>query len=335
MSRIPFPPPYPVIRELEPHVFKILKFLELHWGSPIIIFDTETTGELALEDRAVEISVLSSRGEEFYSLVNPERTIEQEAAEIHGISNEMVKEAPTFKRLATTLETFIGAGNCILTGYNTKGYDVKLIGAEFQRSGMFYTWPGPWAEQIDIIDIYFKLFPRTLTAAIKEILGEDHEDAHGARSDTIGSLRLLAGLMNRFPELQVSKDDLLKFLSKKKPSWVDSEGKFRWRDGKPVCAFGNKHNGKTMQYIARFDPGYFSRFMLGPTATFAEDTKALVKNALNGIFPEPPGKVERTTLSGSSTDDKAASNTEPKSNESSIVEVRDGRPLHVSGDDPF
>lgn len=317
MSRIPFPPPYPVVRELDSQTFSILKFLELHWQAPIIIFDTETTGELPLEDRIVEISVLSSRGQEFYSLVNPQRLIEPEAEEVHGISNDWVKAAPSFKQIATQLDNFIGAQDCILTGYNSKNYDVKLVGAEFKRSGMLYTWPGPWAQQIDIVEIYFKLFPRTLTAAIKEVLGEDHEDAHGARADTIGSLRLLAGLMNRFPEIQVSKEELLKFISRKKPSWVDSEGKFRWRDGKAVCAFGNKHNGKTMEYIVRFDPGYFKNFMLGPAATFADDTKEFVRNALNGIFPEPPKKLEETPQGTSLGDDSRTPGTQRGVNEDS------------------
>jgi DNA polymerase III epsilon subunit len=102
------------------------------------IVDVETTGLDPEEgDRVCEIGAIKVRAgrelERFESLVNPERAISPEARAKHQISDEMVRESPTFSLLAPKLRPFL-AGT-VLVAQNA-GFDVGFLNAEFVRAGM-------------------------------------------------------------------------------------------------------------------------------------------------------------------------------------------------------
>ena len=71
---------------------------------PIIFFDLETTGLDLSKDRAVSIATLKidmdGQKEEKKILINPEMLIPKEASDIHGITDGMVEDAPTFKQIS-------------------------------------------------------------------------------------------------------------------------------------------------------------------------------------------------------------------------------------------
>jgi len=81
--------------------------MKLNLKNPIVFFDLETTGINISRDRIVELSFLKihPNGEEEIKSkrVNPEMPIPAESTAIHGITDEDVKDCPTFKQIAKSL----------------------------------------------------------------------------------------------------------------------------------------------------------------------------------------------------------------------------------------
>ena len=96
---------------------------------PIAFFDLETTGVDPAKDRIVEIAIIKllpgGGRDTFVRRVNPEMPIPPSSTEIHGISDEDVKDAPTFKQLAHEVKQFIH--QCDLGGYNSNRFDIPAL----------------------------------------------------------------------------------------------------------------------------------------------------------------------------------------------------------------
>lgn len=103
-----------------------------------IVLDTETTGmDPAQGDRLVEIGCVEllnglPTGKHYHVYINPERDIPAEATAVHGITNEFVKDKPTFGEVVGEFFDFIG--NDMLVIHNAE-FDVKFINAEFRMFG--------------------------------------------------------------------------------------------------------------------------------------------------------------------------------------------------------
>ena len=111
-------------------------------GSPLLeecafaIVDVETTGMRPGEDdRITEIAVVVVQGSRrelvFDSLVNPGRSIPLRISELTGISDAMVREAPTFHDIADQLLTAL-AGR-VFVAHNAR-FDWGFVGAEVRRA---------------------------------------------------------------------------------------------------------------------------------------------------------------------------------------------------------
>ena len=102
----------------------------------IVWFDLETTGINPLSDRIIEICMvkeIEGKDPEVYqTLVQPDcgATSHPEAEDKHGISAEMLKNAPTFKEVAKDITDFIG--DCDLGGYNVLWFDISVTNIFFQ-----------------------------------------------------------------------------------------------------------------------------------------------------------------------------------------------------------
>ena len=112
--------------------------MKLDLRNPIIFFDLETTGLNIASDRIVELSFLKVElnGNESSKtlLINPGMPIPAKTTAIHGISDEEVKDSPTFNEVAKSLaKDFEG---CDLAGYNSTKSDIPLLAEEFLRSGV-------------------------------------------------------------------------------------------------------------------------------------------------------------------------------------------------------
>ncbi|MCB0659655.1 MAG: 3'-5' exonuclease, partial [Saprospiraceae bacterium] len=129
----------------------------------LVFFDIESTGLNVMKDRILQIALIkypkgSSVPEEFSTLINPGIPISEEAYAVHGISNEMVRNKPTFSQLADKIFQFIG--NADLSGYNSDRFDIPMLMEEFARCGMSFDVDK--RNLIDVQKIFYKMEPRTL-----------------------------------------------------------------------------------------------------------------------------------------------------------------------------
>lgn len=96
--------------------------------SDYIIFDIETTGLDSSYDEVIEIGAIKVKNNKivskFNSLVKPKNEIDEYITELTGITNEMVKDAPTIEEILPDFMNYIG--NDILIGYNVN-FDINFI----------------------------------------------------------------------------------------------------------------------------------------------------------------------------------------------------------------
>ena len=273
--------------------------MKLNLTKPLVIFDLETTGLDLVKDRIIQISYIKvnpngveERGNE---LVNPEKPIPEDVVALTGISNEDVKDKPTFKQLGQQLaQKFTG---CDFAGFNSNHFDIPLLAEEFLRAGIDFDFSK--CRLIDAQTIFHRMERRNLAAAYKFYCGrkmEDDFEAHRADQDTEATYRVLMGDLDKYapganedPEkvLENNMDQLAEF--SKMNNNVDFAGRIVWgevkdrsgkpvldKDGKPqmteVFNFG-KHRGLPVADVLHIDPGYYSWILAGD---FTYNTKQVL-----------------------------------------------------------
>lgn len=206
---------------------------------PLIIFDLETTGVDTSKDRIVQIGAIKifpdGSTEEKNLLINPEIPIPAEAAEVHGISDELVQNSPKFKQISKALKSWFEG--CDIGGFNSDNFDVQLLSAEMERVGiLFIDWD---CNFVDVSKIYRHLYPRTLSAVYERLTGESLDDAHDAMADVRATKKILEVLCERsMPEDITSAeiDDLLQGDKKRVDlagkMYKDVNGDIRWNFSK-------------------------------------------------------------------------------------------------------
>jgi DNA polymerase III subunit epsilon len=254
---------------------EITTVLELE--RPLIALDLETTGLYPHIDRICQIGVIKvhPNGEvkEWQSLINPGIPIPPHVAEIHGVNNELVKDAPLFAHIAEKL--YYGFRECDFTGYNAKGFDIKFLVEEFRRCNIRFI-PG---RIVDAFQIFKRYHPRNLSAAFKHYTGEDLVGAHNAMEDARASLRVLFEQLRKHPDLPRSIEALDKLFQPDGLN-VDSEGKIVFNlQGDAVFNFG-KNRGVPLRSC---DTAYFSWIL---QANFSDEVKQICREALQGKFPK-------------------------------------------------
>lgn len=267
--------------------------MKLNLQKPLVIFDLETTGLDLVKDRVIQISYIKvypdGKEERGNHLINPEKPIPTVVEELTGIKNEDVKDKPTFKQLAQTLnQIFCGSD---IAGYNSNHFDVPLLAEEFLRAGIDFDFSK--CRLIDVQTIYHKMERRNLAAAYKFYCGRKMEEdftAHRADEDTEATYRVLQGQLDMYtPEKQEEPDRILQndiqFLADftKTNNNIDFAGRIVWgeqkdrmgntivdKDGNPVLTevfnFG-KYKGEPVAQVLRRDPGYYS-WILGGDFTY-------------------------------------------------------------------
>jgi DNA polymerase III subunit epsilon len=257
----------------------IVKMLNL--DRPIVIFDVEATGLSIGYDRIVEIAYIKinpkGRTTKNVMLINPEIGIPLEATEIHSISDETVKDSPTFREKSQELwETF---NDCFYGGFNVLYYDLPILKREFIRVGMDFNY-----SVTDVIDskvIYHYMEPRTLSAAYKYYCGKELIDAHSALADVEATGEVLMKQLNRYEELK-DINVINKIHRLPDDKFVDLERRFYWRNGEAFFAF-SKYRDTPLSEVARTNPDFLTWIL---SADFPEETKIIVKKALEGEFPK-------------------------------------------------
>lgn len=236
--------------------------MKLNLKRPIIFFDLETTGLDIAKDRIVElcyIRVEPNGNEEARSMrINPEMHIPEVASSVHGITDDGVKDCPTFADVAPQLAaTFEG---CDLAGFNSNRFDLPLLAEEFMKAGVNIDLSH--VQAIDVQNIYHKLEKRTLAAAYKFYCGRDLENAHSALADTQATYEVLQAQLDHYPnDLQNDVDFLAEFSRMNRN--IDFAGRFVYDEsGKELINFG-KYKGKAIKDVLSRDPGYYSWIMQG------------------------------------------------------------------------
>lgn len=256
----------------------------LKLDKPLVVFDLEATGLNKRMDRIISIAFLRYEpGKEPVAknyLLNPTIPIPEESTKIHTITDEDVKDAPTFAEMAGVIESdFAGAD---LAGYNLLGFDIPLLCEEFARAGRAFDLKG--RRVLDAQRIFFHKEPRDLSAALLKYCGEEHESAHDAMGDVLATVRVLQGQFRMYDDLPADMDGLDEYCNPRDPSRVDRSGRLKWVNGAITLNFG-KFQGRGLQDVIREEPGVINWLL---RSDFPEDTKRIVRDALNGKYPAPP-----------------------------------------------
>lgn len=233
----------------------------------MIFFDLETTGVDTQNDRIVQICV--KKGDEIKTmLINPEIPISPGASEVHGITDEMVKDAPTFKRIAKSLYSYIYGED--LAGFNSNKFDVPMLVKEFERSGIKFDVSK--IKLIDISNIYRRLNPRDLQSAYKQYIGEGFDDAHDAQADVLATEKLFEKIKEVHSE--ELKDVDLQLYSNYDVKRIDLAGMFVENENGEIIFGLGKHKGNlTNEHLSYVD-------WIAYKSDFPTETKEIAINLL-------------------------------------------------------
>ena len=246
----------------------------LNLKNPLVFFDLETTGINVAQDRIVEISFLKVKpnGEEIAKTrrINPEMHIPEQATAVHGISDDDVKNEPTFKQIAKLLAAEIEG--CDLAGFNSNRFDIPLLAEEFIRAGVDIDLNR--RKFIDVQTIFHKKEQRTLIAAYKFYCDKDLTEAHSASADTMATYEVLKAQLDKYQDLENDVNFLSQYSSFTKN--VDFAGRFVYDDKDNIVINFGKYKGRLLKEVLATDPSYYSWMMNGD---FTLDTKKVLTNA--------------------------------------------------------
>ncbi len=250
--------------------------MELNLKRPLVVFDLESTGLNITEDRIIELSYVkvypNGQEETRTYRFNPEREIPQQAINVHGITNDDVKDKPTFKELAHDIaRVFEG---CDIAGFNSNHFDIPLLAQEMSKAGVVFD---PSQHKfIDVQTIYHKREKRDLEAACLFYCGHPMENHHSAADDAQTTLEVLKAQLDHYANDEEPLKNDVEYLSQYSSHNrnVDLAGRIIYNENmQPVFNFG-KHKGKTVEDVfTKLDFGYYDWMM---KSDFAENTKQVI-----------------------------------------------------------
>jgi DNA polymerase-3 subunit epsilon len=249
--------------------------MNLELNKPIVFFDLETTGVNVASDRIVEISILKlhkdGKREIKTRRVNPTIPISAESTSIHGISDEDVKDEPTFRALAKGIAQFIG--NADLAGYNSNKFDVPMLMEEFLRAEVDFDLST--RKLVDVQNIFHRMEQRTLVAAYRFYCDKELVGAHGAEADNLATYEVLEAQIKKYPELENDVNFLSEF--SKRGNNADLMGRIVFDDNNiEVFNFG-KHKGKSVESILKSESSYYDWMMKGDFPLYTKKVLTAIK----------------------------------------------------------
>ncbi len=181
-----------------------------------VCLDTETTGlSFPRGGRICEVALLASKNgqriNEYSTLINPEMYITPDITAIHGITNEMVANAPHFKDIALTLAEHLE--NSVLICHNVD-FDVPFLRCEFDNIGLKM----PEVTTLDTLKFArtHGCFSRNRLGIIAAELGFSCEGWHRAMADTIMAEKIFYLFLKYFVQAGAKTvEDLVELQTKK------------------------------------------------------------------------------------------------------------------------
>lgn len=232
---------------------------ELSLKKPIIFFDLETTGTDTGTDRIVEIAMIklnpNGTREKYLKRINPTIPISEESTSIHGISNEDVKDCPTFKQLAK--EIYEWMKGCDLGGYNAVRFDIPMLAEELLRCNVAVDFTE--RQFVDVQQIFFKMESRTLSAAYEFYCKKQLENAHSAEADIEATVEILEAQLDKYDKLENDVKAIFAFTNGEE-GIVDYARRMILKDGQPIFNFG-KYKGRKVEEVFNEQPQYYDWMM--------------------------------------------------------------------------
>ena len=281
--------------------------MELNLQRPLLFFDIESTGLNIATDGIIELSFVKAMPDGEVKVktwrIKPwdyarhtAIPINPQASEVNGIKDEDLVNCPKFIEVLPELATWLEGSD--LAGFNSAKFDLPLLAEEIERALAYSRerLAKPEAREkaqqmidciekidlhacrmVDVQNIYHHFEPRNLRAAYRFYCGgKDFENAHTAQADTIATMEVLKGQLDRYAQPTEYQQEVLKndveALSKIGPRTrnVDFAGRLVLNDnGEPTISFG-KHKGKTAREVWNSEPAYFAWIENGD---FTLDTK--------------------------------------------------------------
>jgi len=254
--------------------------MNIQLEKPLCVFDLETTGLNISKDRIVQIAILkihpSGKKEELNLLINPEMNISDSNSAIHGVTNEMVKDSPTFKDAGSEIVAFIGTSD--LAGYNSNKFDIPVLAEEFLRADIEFDLSTK--DCVDIQNIFHKMEQRTLVAAYKFYCSKELTNAHDAMADTVATWEVFEKQLEQYDNLKPKIDFLADFSRNSVHKNIDFAGRLAINENNEAIYNFGKHKGKTIKEISVSEPGYYG-WML--EADFPRYTKKILLQEMEKI----------------------------------------------------
>ena len=228
---------------------------------PIAFIDLETTGVNLTNDRIVELAIVKIMADGTRiakrRLINPQMPIPQVTSDIHGITDDMVKDAPTFKQMSNEIRQFLE--NCDLGGYNSNRFDIPMLMEEFLRAGVEVDLSD--RRMIDVQHIFYTMQPRTLSAAYQFFCEKELVDAHSAEADINATIEVLEAQLKKYDKLGSTIDSVLGVIGEDKI--VDYARRFSFdANGNEIFNFG-KYKGMIVAEVLKKEPQYYDWMMKG------------------------------------------------------------------------
>lgn len=245
---------------------------------PLAVIDLETTGTNVASDRIIEIAIIKvfpdKTTQSKVKRINPGMPIPAGSTAIHGIKDEDVKEAPSFKQAAHELKQFMD--NCDLAGYNSNRFDIPLLVEEFLRAGIEFDISK--RKFVDVQRIFHLMEKRTLAAAYKFYCDKQLENAHSAEADALATYEILEAQLGRYEHLQQDVDALAEFT--KEEDYIDFARRLVMQGGQEVFNFG-KYKGRSVREVLKAEPQYYDWMM---KADFPLNTKQKLSEIFHNMM---------------------------------------------------
>lgn len=266
--------------------------LKLSFVKPLVFIKVQTTGLNPAQDRVIELSLtkveIEGKPKNGTRYVNPEMEIPEVVTKINGITNEMVKDKPTFKEIAPNILKFLDG--CDFVGFNISNFDLKFLSEEFNRAGIEFTLLG--RKIIDLANVYHAMEPRDLTAAYSFYCGKTSDEKVNSKQTTEIYFDILNSMMDKYSgknysdkegnshKIESTVDSINNLFNKNKKQ-LDLDGLIvMGESNRPIFAKGKygPKDGRSGQIVAEAllkDREYFD--WLVNASAFAPDTKLVLK----------------------------------------------------------
>ena len=220
--------------------------------------------------------------------INPVIPIPLESSLIHGIYDEDIKNAQTFKQAGEELARFLD--DCDLAGYNSNRFDIPVLMEEFLRAGINFDIDN--RHFVDVQNIFHQMEQRTLKAAYLFYCGKNIENAHSAEADIKATYEVLKAQIEKYQNqdwedkkgivtkpVQNNIEALHKFTNLNNP--VDFASRMVYNEeGVEVINFG-KHKGRAVEDVFQSEPSYYNWMLNGDFPLYTKKCLEKIWNRMN------------------------------------------------------